>query len=187
VRSHTTRDFPSCVPHVACGGSHGNAADVTQIYICLCRSRRVKVLRIFGGLRRQGDRSMMKWSPRMGARGTKKLHVKVNQLKLEVIWKGKVEDDKIVVAEMKWRGPPKPGVLAPFYRTSTCQRNYTGERCLGRGKPVQWNSEFDSVCSFSVSNDGSLGPWNVSFKVLHVSFFFFSFLRCLIFFLFLNS
>lgn len=123
---------------------------------------------------------MMKWSPWMGGGTgeTKKLHVKLKQLKVEMVCKEKVEDDhkrdrKIVMVEIKWRSGPKAGVLVPFYRTSTYQRNYTRQRCLRRRKSVEWDDEFESLCNFSVSKDGSLGPWNVTFNVLYVSFFFF--------------
>lgn len=126
------------------------------------------------------------WSPWMGAgSGAKKLHVKLKRLKLEVISKEKVENGKIVAAEIKWKGP-NSGALLPFYRTSTCQRNHTRQRSLRRGKSVQWDEEFECVCNFSVSKDGSLGPWIVTFNVLYVSFFFsLNFLRsywCLILF-----
>jgi hypothetical protein len=115
----------------------------------------------------------MKWSPWMrDGYEAKKLHVKLKRLKFEVISKEKVENGKIVEAEIKWKGP-NSGALLPFYRTCTCQRNHTCQRSLRRGKSVQWDEEFGSVCNFSVSKDGFLGQWIVTFDILHVSFFFF--------------
>lgn len=120
----------------------------------------------------------MKWSPWVAAEGMKKLQVKVSKLKLQVLCREEVEDDrvigdKIVVIEIKWRSGPKAGVLAPFYRKSTCQRNYTaGRRRSLRNlcEPLEWDEEFESVRNFSISKDGgSFGPWNLTFNVLHVS------------------
>lgn len=107
--------------------------------------------------------------------------MKVNQLKLEGFCEKKVEDDggdgddddddkKIVVIAMKWKGP-KAGlglVPFPFYRTSTRQRDYTNQRCSSnKGQPIEWDDEFESVCSFSISKDGSFGHWEVTFNVLY--------------------
>lgn len=121
----------------------------------------------------------MKWSPWVSAAGSgimKKLHAKVSRLKLQVCCKENVEDrdllDKMVLLEMKWKGPKAGGVLAPFYRKSTCQRNYTGRRrFLRKGEPIEWDEEFESVCNFSASKDGSFGSWKVSFNILNVSFY----------------
>lgn len=126
----------------------------------------------------------MKWSP-WAAGAVKRLHVKVSQLKLEGFCEQKVEDDvrgdgdgdeddKIVVIAMKWKGP-KAGlglVPFPFYRTSTRQRDYTNQRCSSnKGQPIVWDDEFECVCSFSISKDGSFGHWEVTFNVLYVSLF----------------
>lgn len=110
--------------------------------------------------------------------------MKVNQFKLEGFCEQKVEDDgadgdgeeddKIVVIGMKWKGP-KAGlglVPFPFYRTSTRQRDFTNQRCSSnKGQPIEWDDEFESVCSFSISKDGSFGHWEVTFYVLYVSLF----------------
>ncbi|KAG6706506.1 uncharacterized protein LOC122314827 isoform X1 [Carya illinoinensis] len=116
----------------------------------------------------------MKWSPWVATGGMKKLQVKVSQLKLQVLCKEEVKDaapmsgDKIVMIEIKWRSGPKAGVLAPFYRTSTCQRNYTGHRSLRKlCEPLEWDDEFESVRNFAISKDGSFGPWNLAFNVLY--------------------
>lgn len=126
----------------------------------------------------------MKWSP-WAAGVVKRLHVKVSQLKLEGFCEQKVEDDvrgdgdgdeddKIVVIAMKWKGP-KAGlglVPFPFYRTSTRQRDYTNQRCSSnKGQPIVWDDEFECVCSFSISKDGTFGHWEVTFNVLYVSLF----------------
>ncbi|XP_030951386.1 uncharacterized protein LOC115974944 isoform X1 [Quercus lobata] len=118
----------------------------------------------------------MKWSP-WAAGVVKRLHVKVNQFKLEGFCEQKVEDDggdgdedddKIVVIAMKWKGPKAGLGLVPFYRTSTRQRDYTNQRCSSnKGQPIEWDDEFESVCSFSISKDGSFGPWDVTFDVLY--------------------
>ncbi|KAM3711418.1 hypothetical protein ACJW31_01G106400 [Castanea mollissima] len=122
----------------------------------------------------------MKWSP-WAAGVVKRLHVKVSQLKLEGFCEQKVEDDdrgdgdgdeddKIVVIAMKWKGP-KVGlglVPFPFNRTSTRQRDYTNQRCSSnKGQPIEWDDEFECVCSFSISKDGSFGHWEVTFNVLY--------------------
>ncbi|XP_041019930.1 uncharacterized protein LOC121261569 isoform X1 [Juglans microcarpa x Juglans regia] len=116
----------------------------------------------------------MKWSPWVATGGMKKLQVKVSQLKLQVLCKEEVEDaahmigDKIVVIEIKWRSGPKAGVLAPFNRMSTCQRNYTGHRSLRKlCEPLEWDDEFESVRNLSISKEGSFGPWNLTFNVLY--------------------
>ncbi len=129
---------------------------------------------------------MTKWSP-WAAGVTKRLQVKVKQLKLEGLCKENIEDDegdKVVVIVMKWKGPKAMLVPIPFFGTSTCQRDYTSQSCLRKGEPTEWEDEFESVCNFTIFKDGSFAPWDVTFNVLYVSLFFFFFLFPLILLMF---
>ncbi|KAI5355112.1 hypothetical protein L3X38_008007 [Prunus dulcis] len=111
----------------------------------------------------------MKWSPWTRG-GTKRFHVKVNQIKLEGFdYNGKVVGDEKqrvgVVVEVKWKGSQ-----APFYgrRSSRHQKNYTSHRFLSRGhEVVEWDDEFQSLCSFGWKQGGAFSPWDLTFTLLH--------------------
>jgi hypothetical protein len=47
------------------------------------------------------------------------------------------------------------------------------QRCLRKGETIEWEDEFESVSNFTIFKEGSFGPWDVTFKVLYVSLFFF--------------
>ncbi|XP_004291454.1 PREDICTED: uncharacterized protein LOC101310190 [Fragaria vesca subsp. vesca] len=114
---------------------------------------------------------MMKWSPWPGG-STRRFHVKVNQLKLHG-FSCENERDKALFIEVKWKGSKKHGgpsgvLMAPFYGRSRCQKNYTGKGFPGKGEIVEWDDEFQSLCSFGLKQSGgSFSPWDLTFTLLH--------------------
>ncbi|GAV85711.1 NT-C2 domain-containing protein [Cephalotus follicularis] len=106
---------------------------------------------------------MVKWLPGQARLLKKYYHVKLKPMKLEGF---NVEDgnERIVQVKIKWIGN-KTG-LVPF--PSRNQKNYTSKSFLRKGKLVEWDNEFERVCSLPIINpqDGLFGPWDVSFHVL---------------------
>lgn len=99
--------------------------------------------------------------------------MKVNQLKLHG-FSCENERDKALFIEVKWKGSKKHGgpsgvLMAPFYGRSRCQKNYTGKGFPGKGEIVEWDDEFESLCSFGLKQSGSFSPWDLTFTLLHVS------------------
>ncbi|XP_002515509.2 uncharacterized protein LOC8259447 [Ricinus communis] len=118
------------------------------------------------------------WLSAAGRRTTKKLHVKVKPLKLEGVNNGGTGDDhekkRMVVIEMKWKGPNynKSMLFLPFQKgfLNKCQKNYSSHRYLKNGDDIEWDEEFENVCSFlmgSEDNKNCFRSWHVSFKILY--------------------
>lgn len=101
--------------------------------------------------------------------------MKVNQLKLQG-FPCENERDKTLFIEVKWKGSKKNGgpsgvLMAPFYGRSRCQKNCTSNGFFSKGEIVEWDDEFQSLCSFVSKQSAriSFGPWDLTFTLLHVS------------------
>ncbi|KAF8400628.1 hypothetical protein HHK36_013927 [Tetracentron sinense] len=115
--------------------------------------------------------NMMKWSPWPPVPPARKFQVKVRLMKLEGFDGYEEEEEeegekKVVVVEMKWKDS-KMG-LVKSGRTSKRQRISSGERIVRRGETIEFDDEFESVCSFSIlQKDNSFNPLDVSFDLLY--------------------
>lgn len=112
---------------------------------------------------------MMKWRP-WPPLTTKKFEVKiiVNQLKgLNSVFE---DYDGRLVVEVKWKGSKGNGLSLSSFRKSI-KRNFTKEESLREGGIVEWNEEFQSICSFVGYKEGSFHPWEMNFTVFNVSFY----------------
>lgn len=107
---------------------------------------------------------MMKWSP-WPPSAMKRFEVKVELQRLEGIG-GVAERGKVVMVEMRWKGP-KLG-LVPLRRRE--RKNTSMERAVGEESWVDFGDSFENVCGFSTSTKGNVfNAWDVSFSVLYVS------------------
>ncbi|PQM32717.1 uncharacterized protein Pyn_16570 [Prunus yedoensis var. nudiflora] len=65
-----------------------------------------------------------------------------------------------------WRGWSSGSIL--WQRSSRHQKNYTSHRFLSRGhEVVEWDDEFQSLCSFGLKQGGAFSPWDLTFTLLH--------------------
>ncbi|KAL3523693.1 hypothetical protein ACH5RR_016527 [Cinchona calisaya] len=114
---------------------------------------------------------MMKWRP-WPPLSTKKFEAKiiVNQLKgLKILPEksmGLQDCYSRLAVEIKWKGS-KGNALSSLGRT--VRRNFTKEESLREDGVVEWNEEFQSVCSFAGYKDGVFYPWEVVFTVFNAS------------------
>ncbi|KAM0068531.1 putative NT-type C2 domain-containing protein [Helianthus debilis subsp. tardiflorus] len=68
--------------------------------------------------------------------------------------------------EIKWKGPKI--TLSSFRRT--VKRNFTREeRVVDPNGVVQWNEEFQTVCTLSGYKENAFNPWEIGFTVLNGS------------------
>ncbi|KAD5961587.1 hypothetical protein R6Q59_014749 [Mikania micrantha] len=68
--------------------------------------------------------------------------------------------------EIKWKGPKI--TLSSFRRT--VKRNFTREeKVLDPNGVVQWDEEFQTICTLSGSKDNAFNPWEIGFTVLNGS------------------
>ncbi|KAJ8644689.1 hypothetical protein MRB53_006437 [Persea americana] len=105
---------------------------------------------------------MMKWSP-WPPSAMKRFEVKVELQRLEGIG-GVAERGKVVMVEMRWKGP-KLG-LVPLRRRE--RKNTSMERAVGEESWVDFGDSFENVCGFSTSTKGNVfNAWDVSFSVLY--------------------
>ncbi|GMG99000.1 hypothetical protein Nepgr_000840 [Nepenthes gracilis] len=107
---------------------------------------------------------MAKW-PLKGA--TKKFQVKVRAMKLQGFETEVAEEKRRIMAvEVRWKGASKPPFVY-FNRKSQQYRSFSKGKCFKNGEPIEWDDEFDNLCTFSIaSRDSSFNPWIVSFHVL---------------------
>lgn len=75
-----------------------------------------------------------------------------------------VEATARVMAEVRWKGPK--AALSSLRRT--VKRNCTREEEVRDGL-VEWNEEFESVCSLTAHRENSFHPWEIAFAVFNVS------------------
>lgn len=105
----------------------------------------------------------MKWLPwaQTGA-SAEKFHVKLKRLKVE----GFCYKDGVVAVEVKWKGPKTGIVLAPLQgRSSRPQRNCTACRAFNNASVIEWENEFERLCSFSIND-----AWELTFSFLCVCY-----------------
>ncbi|KAD5961726.1 hypothetical protein E3N88_13199 [Mikania micrantha] len=68
--------------------------------------------------------------------------------------------------EIKWKGPKI--TLSSFRRT--VKRNFTREeKVVDPNGVVQWDEEFQTICTLSGSKDNAFNPWEIGFTVLNGS------------------
>lgn len=114
---------------------------------------------------------MMRWRP-WPPIPSKKFQAKLILYRLEGLCGSSekpvgMEDFSQLAVEIKWKGSKGNGLS---YLRRSVRRNYTKEESLREGGDVEWNEEFQSVCSFSGYNkDGLFRPWEVAFTVFNVS------------------
>ncbi|WOL19614.1 hypothetical protein Cni_G28416 [Canna indica] len=70
-----------------------------------------------------------------------------------------------VTAEVKWKGPKV--ALSSLRRT--VKRNRTREEELGDGGLVEWNEEFETVCTLTAHKENAFHPWEIVFVVFNGS------------------
>lgn len=117
----------------------------------------------------------MRWRP-WPPLVTKKYDVRLVVRRLEgccndLVREGSGELGKLTV-EIKWKGPK---MALSSLRRPAVKRNFTREvdASLVQNGVVDWDEEFQSVCSFSAYKDNVFHPWEITFTVLNVSFCFF--------------
>ncbi|KAI3799433.1 hypothetical protein L1987_34731 [Smallanthus sonchifolius] len=65
--------------------------------------------------------------------------------------------------EIRWKGPKIS--LSSFRRT--VKRNFTrGEKVVDSNGVVQWDEEFQTICTLSGYKDNAFNPWEIAFTVL---------------------
>lgn len=75
------------------------------------------------------------------------------------------------VVEIRWKGPKI--TLSSFRKT--VKRNFTREeKIVEPNGVVQWDEEFQTICTLSGSKDNIFNPWEIGFTVLNVSMKIFS-------------
>ncbi|CAI9091420.1 OLC1v1026451C1 [Oldenlandia corymbosa var. corymbosa] len=117
---------------------------------------------------------MTKWRP-WPPLSSKKFEVKITVKELQglkvlaerVAGKSMVGPDcSRLAVEIKWKG--SKGIALTSLRRSV-KRNFTKEESLREDGVVEWNEEFQSVCSFGVVKDAVYHPWEVVFTVFNGS------------------
>lgn len=79
---------------------------------------------------------------------------------LEVVGEG----ERVLMAEVRWKGPK----LALGALRRTVKRNCTREEEIKRGdRSVEWNEEFESLCSLTFHKDNSFHPWEIEIRVFN--------------------
>ncbi|KAG5533028.1 hypothetical protein RHGRI_027310 [Rhododendron griersonianum] len=112
---------------------------------------------------------MMRWRP-WPPIPSKKFQAKLILYRLEGLCGSSekplgMEDFSQLAVEIKWKGSKGNGLS---YLRRSVRRNYTKQESLREGGDVEWNEEFQSVCSFSGYNkEGLFRPWEVAFTVFN--------------------
>ena len=105
---------------------------------------------------------MMRWRP-WPPIFSKKFEVRLVVRRIE----GVVEGERVLMAEVRWKGP-KLGLGA---LRRTVKRNCTREEEIKEGdRSVEWNEEFDSICSLTFHKENAFHPWEIEIRVFNVSF-----------------
>lgn len=113
---------------------------------------------------------MMKWRP-WPPLVSKKFDVKLivrrlegcNPVQSDV---EKAHDFSRMKVEVRWKGPKV--ALSSLRRT--LKRNFTKEEDVRSNGVVEWDEEFNSLCSLSAYKDNAFHPWEIAFTVFNVSF-----------------
>lgn len=106
---------------------------------------------------------MMRWRPWPPIL-SKKFEVRLVVRKIEGL-EAIGEGDRVLMAEVRWKGPK----LALGALRRTVKRNCTREEEIKRGdrSSVQWNEEFESVCSLTSHKDNAFHPWEIEIRVFN--------------------
>ncbi|XP_074577659.1 uncharacterized protein LOC141834110 [Curcuma longa] len=70
---------------------------------------------------------------------------------------------KKVSLEVRWKGPK----LALSSLRRTAKKNRTREEQVGDGGVVEWNEEFETVCTLAAHRENAFHPWEVFFTVFN--------------------
>ncbi|KAL8509580.1 hypothetical protein ACS0TY_016705 [Phlomoides rotata] len=114
---------------------------------------------------------IMRWRP-WPPLISRKFEVKLVVKRLEGgdwVHEGAEKDNGGLAVEIRWKGPKIS--LGSFRRT--VKRNCTREETLKRvddpngGVLVEWDEEFQTVCSLSGHKENVFHPWEINFNVLH--------------------
>lgn len=131
---------------------------------------------------------MMRWRP-WPPLVTKKYEVRLVVRRLEgsdLVREsaGGAELGKLTV-EIRWKGP-KVALSSLSLRRTAVKRNFTREvdAGLSANGVVDWDEEFQSLCSLSAYKDNVFHPWEIAFSVFNVSSCFFSSFFLVLFFTF---
>ncbi|XP_010907959.1 uncharacterized protein [Elaeis guineensis] len=102
---------------------------------------------------------MMRWRP-WPPLMSKKFHVRLVVRRMDGV---EAEMAARVTAEVRWKGPK--AALSSLRRT--VKRNCTREEEVRDGS-VEWNEEFESVCSLTAHRENCFHPWEIAFAVFNV-------------------
>ncbi|KAF3648832.1 hypothetical protein FXO38_11372 [Capsicum annuum] len=107
---------------------------------------------------------MMKWRP-WPPLISKKFEVKIFVGKLKNLVNEVVASGGCVAVEIRWKGPSKIA-LSSFRKT--VKRNCNREELVKNGPNgivlVEWDEEFQSLCSLSGYKDNVFYPWEIVFN-----------------------
>ncbi|WOK99487.1 hypothetical protein Cni_G08199 [Canna indica] len=108
---------------------------------------------------------MMRWRP-WPPLLSKKFRVRLVVKRVEGVGAG--EDSapaagRKVVAEVRWKGPKV--ALSSLRRT--VKRHRTREEEVGDRDVVEWNEEFEIVCTLTAHREAAFHPWEVAFNVFN--------------------
>ncbi|CAL9175255.1 uncharacterized protein LOC135612065 [Musa acuminata AAA Group] len=107
---------------------------------------------------------MMRWRP-WPPLLSKKFRVRVVVRRVEGVSGGDeaAGTGRKVAVEVRWKGPK----LALSSLRRTARRNRTREEEVGDGGLVEWNEEFETVCTLTPHKESSFQPWEITFIVLN--------------------
>ncbi|KAG6484801.1 uncharacterized protein LOC122012886 isoform X1 [Zingiber officinale] len=107
---------------------------------------------------------MMRWRSRPPL--PNKFKVRLQVKRVEGVRAEKEPDvERKVIAEVRWKGPKV--TLSSLRRT--VKKNRTREEEVGDGGVVEWNEEFESVCTLTPNKENAFYPWEVAINVLNGS------------------
>ncbi|KAL9275918.1 hypothetical protein AKJ16_DCAP20619 [Drosera capensis] len=116
---------------------------------------------------------MAKWPLRSS---TRKFDVRISKMKLHLQGEFGRSSARVAAVEVKWRGASKLGFPVPSFNrksSSSQKREVSGEKLIrkkNQEEVIEWEEEFENLCSFSSKEDdeegGSFLPWLVSFGIL---------------------
>lgn len=109
---------------------------------------------------------MMRWRP-WPPLPSKKFQVKLVVKRVEGVGAGDeaAGSGRKIVAEVRWKGPKLS--LSSLRRTA--KRNRTREEEVSDGGMVEWNEEFETVCTLTAQKENAFHPREVFFSVFNVS------------------
>ncbi|ONK74233.1 uncharacterized protein A4U43_C03F4160 [Asparagus officinalis] len=103
---------------------------------------------------------MMRWRPWPPIMA-KKFEVRLNLRRIEG-FNGGEDGARVLMAEVRWKGP-KLGLGA---LRRTVKRNCTKEE-EANGTVVEWNEDFESICSLTFHKENAFHPWEIEIRVFN--------------------